>query len=142
MTHVRTCHPWWMTTADTRTRGILTSGEDATSPLVGSPSRPLSGGLSRMRFEVLPEKAFGDAREKVLVRRGDDAAERIKVVVGSGDLGLADTRVDVRRIPSASDPSVIDLDRRVTVQGREYHLSYIELGSPGIPHAVVPLSKL
>ena len=44
----------------------------------------------------------------------DDAAERIKVVVGSGDLGLADTRVDVRRIPSASDPSVIDLVFRVT----------------------------
>lgn len=41
-----------------------------------------------------------------------------------------------------NDPSVIDLDRRVTVQGREYHLSYIELGSPGIPHAVVPLSGL
>ncbi len=44
----------------------------------------------------------------------DAAAERIKVVVGSGDLGLADTRVDVRRIPSASDPSVIDLVFRVT----------------------------
>ena len=44
----------------------------------------------------------------------DDAAERIKVVVGSGDLGLADTRVDVRRIPSAADPSVVDLVFQVT----------------------------
>ena len=50
------------------------------------------------------------AGQKVL----DDAAERIKVVVGSGDLGLADTRVDVRRIPSASDPSVVDLVFRVS----------------------------
>jgi len=50
------------------------------------------------------------AGQKIL----DDAAERIKVVVGSGDLGLADTRVDVRRIPSESDPTVIDLVFRVT----------------------------
>ena len=57
----------------------------------------------------LPE-AGSVAGQKVL----DDAAERIKVVVGSGDLGLADTRVDVLRIPSEADPSVVDLVFRVT----------------------------
>ena len=41
-----------------------------------------------------------------------------------------------------NDPSIIDLDRGVTVQGREYHLSYIELGNPGIPHAVVAFPGL
>ena len=41
-----------------------------------------------------------------------------------------------------NDPSVIELDRRVSVQGREYRLSYVELGDPGLPHAVVPISGL
>lgn len=42
------------------------------------------------------------------------AARRIAVTVGSGDSGLADTRVEVKRIPSAADPSVIDLVFQVT----------------------------
>lgn len=43
-----------------------------------------------------------------------DAARRVQVTVGSGDLGLADTRVDVRRIPSAADPQVLDIVYQVT----------------------------
>ncbi len=39
----------------------------------------------------------------------DAAAERIKVVVGSGDLGLADTRVDIKYIPSEIDNSTVNL---------------------------------
>jgi len=44
----------------------------------------------------------------------EEAAHRVKVVVGSGDLGLADTRVDVRRIPSESDPETLDIVYQVT----------------------------
>ncbi len=36
-----------------------------------------------------------------------------------------------------ADPSVADLDVAVTARGHEYRCSYVELGSPGLPHAVV-----
>lgn len=36
-----------------------------------------------------------------------------------------------------NDPSVIDLHRSVSAKGCEYDCSYIELGDPGIPHAIV-----
>ena len=56
------------------------------------------------------------------------------------------TRIDRRsyRI-RLTDPSVIDLDRPAEALGQRYPCSYIELGTPGLPHAVVPypgLSKL
>lgn len=41
-----------------------------------------------------------------------------------------------------NDPSVIDLDRPVNVEGTTHLCSYVELGNPGIPHAVVPISGL
>jgi outer membrane protein insertion porin family len=44
----------------------------------------------------------------------DDAAHRVKVAVGSGDSGLADTRVDVKRVPSADDPSKLNVVFAVT----------------------------
>ena len=34
-------------------------------------------------------------------------------------------------------PTVIDLERRVAADGEEYVCSYIELGTPGLPHCVV-----
>ncbi len=43
-----------------------------------------------------------------------DAAHRISVVVGSGDSGLADTRVDVRRLPSADAEDTLDIVFKVT----------------------------
>ena len=49
------------------------------------------------------------AGEKMLA----DAAHRIEVAVGSGDAGLADSRVDVRRMPT-DDPSVVDVVFKVT----------------------------
>ena len=36
-----------------------------------------------------------------------------------------------------NDPSVMELDRRVDIDGREYSCCYVELGDPGIPHAVL-----
>lgn len=41
-----------------------------------------------------------------------------------------------------NDPSVIKLDYPVKVDGKEYECSYVELGNPGIPHAVVPIEGL
>ncbi len=44
----------------------------------------------------------------------EEAARRIEVVVGSGDLGLADSHVRIKRIPQKSDPTVVDLVFDVT----------------------------
>ena len=44
----------------------------------------------------------------------EEAAHRIEVVVGSGDLGLAESHVAVKELPSESDPTVIDLVYEVT----------------------------
>lgn len=52
---------------------------------------------------ALPAKGE-NAGEKIL----SDAAERIRTVVGSGDCGLADSRVSVKRVPAAEN-GVIDL---------------------------------
>ena len=41
-----------------------------------------------------------------------------------------------------NDPTTIKLDAPVEVDGREYPCSYVELGNPGIPHAVVPYAGL
>ncbi len=57
----------------------------------------------------LPAK--GDvAGEKAI----EDAAHRVMVTVGSGDSGLADTRVEVKRIPQVADPHVVDVVYQVT----------------------------
>lgn len=41
-----------------------------------------------------------------------------------------------------NDPSVIELDYPIEIDGRTYECSYVELGNPGLPHAVVPISGL
>ncbi len=47
-------------------------------------------------------------------------------------------RIDKRRYQiRLNDPSLIDLNRLVLVDEKEYFCSYVELGDPGIPHAVV-----
>ncbi len=43
-----------------------------------------------------------------------DAAERVATAVNSGDLGLADSRVSVRRIPRENDPCTLDIVYEVT----------------------------
>ncbi len=67
-------------------------------------------GLTRYPEPVVREKselpaAGSVAGAKVLA----DAARRIEITVGSGDSGLADTHVAVKQIPSAADPSVMDI---------------------------------
>ncbi len=52
-------------------------------------------------------------------------------------------RIDQRRYKiRLNDPSVIKLDYPIVVDGKEYACSYVELGNPGIPHAVVPMENL
>ena len=41
-----------------------------------------------------------------------------------------------------NDPAVIQLDRTVEIDGGRYPCAYVELGNPGIPHAVVPFPGL
>lgn len=41
-----------------------------------------------------------------------------------------------------NDPSTIQLDSPVEIDGTTYSCSYVELGNPGIPHAVVPIQNL
>ena len=41
-----------------------------------------------------------------------------------------------------NDPTVVKLDYPVEVDGKTWPCSYIELGSPGLPHAVVPVPGL
>ncbi|MEG2176663.1 MAG: diaminopimelate epimerase [Oscillibacter sp.] len=41
-----------------------------------------------------------------------------------------------------NDPSIIRLDSPIEVDGVRYPCSYVELGNPGLPHAVVPYANL
>ena len=51
-------------------------------------------------------------------------------------------RVDARRYRvRLNDPSVIDLHRRLQIDGEDYDCAYVELGDPGIPHAVIQLPE-
>lgn len=40
-----------------------------------------------------------------------------------------------------NDPSVIQLDETLEIQGKTCHYSYLELGSPGIPHVVLEVPE-
>ena len=62
--------------------------------------------------------------------------ERIRILATAGPVTarrIDETRYEVR----LNDPSVIDLHRPAEALGTVYDCAYIELGDPGIPHAVV-----
>ncbi len=51
-------------------------------------------------------------------------------------------RVDTRRYRvRLNDPSVIDLHRKARIDGEDFDCAYVELGDPGIPHAVIQLPE-
>ena len=51
-------------------------------------------------------------------------------------------RIDEQRYQvRINDPSLIDLHRKVSVDGADYDCAYIELGVPGLPHAIVRLDN-
>ena len=52
-------------------------------------------------------------------------------------------RIDRRRYRvRLNDPTVLELDHPVEVDGVRYPCSYVELGDPGLPHAVIPYRNL
>ena len=72
-------------------------------------------GLTRYPEGVVLEKSELPAAGEVAGQQTlDEAAHRIAVTVGSGDSGLADTRVDIRRIPREDDPQTLDIVFKVT----------------------------
>ena len=107
---------------------------------------PQAGGDFRMRFF----NADGSAGEmcgngaRCICRYGYEnglAGETVRVETPAGlvtgwRLSERDYRIRL------NDPSVVDLDRTAEVDGMLYELSYIELGSPGLPHAVVHIDDL
>lgn len=41
-----------------------------------------------------------------------------------------------------NNPGILKPDYPITVEGTQYMCSYVELGQPGVPHAIVPISDL
>lgn len=89
-------------------------------------------GVTRYSPEEVLAKSDLPARGSVAGAKAlEEAAQRVSVTVGSGDLGLADSRVEVRRLPHADDSSVLDLQfavtegvpvviNRVLIEGNDY----------------------
>ncbi len=66
-------------------------------------------GVTRYPAEAVAAKSALPAAGSVAGQKAlDDAAHRVEVAVGSGDSGLADSRVEVRRLPTAA-PAVVDV---------------------------------
>ena len=107
---------------------------------------PAQGGAYRMLFY----NADGSEGEmcgngaRCICRYGYEnglAGEEQRVETASGL--VTGRRIDRRsyRI-RLTDPTVIDLDRPVEADGVIYPCAYIELGTPGLPHAVIPMENL
>ena len=107
---------------------------------------PLQGGDYRMLFynsDGSPGEMCGNGA-RCICRYGYEnglAGERQTVETPSGL--VTGQRIDRRsyRI-RLTDPTVIDLDRPVEALGRVWPCAYVELGSPGLPHAAVPCPGL
>ena len=108
--------------------------------------RPEQGG----DFKMLFFNADGSAGEmcgngaRCICRYGYEkglAGEIQRVETPSGM--VTGRRIDRRNYEiRLTDPTVIDLDRPLDHGGKTYPCAYIELGTPGLPHAVVPLEDL
>ena len=65
--------------------------------------------------------------------------QRVETTAGM----VTGTRIDARNYRiRLNDPSVIRLDYPVEALGNTYNGAYVELGDPGIPHAVIPVRGL
>lgn len=69
------------------------------------------------------------------------AGETIRVETKSG-LVIGKRKSQSLYTIRLNDPSVLILDTPVTVNGTDYECAYVELGTPGLPHAVVHLPGL
>lgn len=107
---------------------------------------PTDGGDYRMRFfnsdGSMGEMCGNGAR--CICRYGYEnglAGEMQRVETTAGL--VIGQRIDRRNYRiRLNDPSVLRLDAAVDVDGITYPCSYVELGNPGIPHAVVPYHDL
>jgi len=79
--------------------------------------------VGKTRIDGLTRYSEDDVRAKSAVPAAgavasqsflDECARSIEIAVGSGDLGLAGTRVEVRCVPSSAAPDVVDVDFVVT----------------------------
>lgn len=107
---------------------------------------PTAGGDYKMRFYnadgSMGEMCGNGAR--CICRYGYEtglAGERQTVETTAGI--VTGQRIDARsyRI-RLNDPTTVRLDAPVEVDGVRYPCAYVELGDPGIPHAVVPYANL
>ena len=72
-------------------------------------------GVTKYPVDVVMEKSnLPEAGTIAGAKALEEAAQRVKIVVGSGDSGLADTRVEVKKIPSETSAEVVDLLFKVT----------------------------
>ena len=107
---------------------------------------PTEGGDYKMRFY----NSDGSAGEmcgngaRCICRYGFEnglagEVQRVETTAGL----VTGQRIDARmyRI-RLNDPTVVKLDHPVEADGVRYACSYVELGSPGIPHAVIPYAGL
>ena len=69
------------------------------------------------------------------------AGERQRIETTAGI--VTGERIDRRNYRiRLNDPTVLEVDYPVELEGKTWACAYVELGDPGLPHAVVPLSGL
>ncbi|MGM9521615.1 MAG: diaminopimelate epimerase [Oscillospiraceae bacterium] len=106
--------------------------------------RPQSGGDIRMIFfnsDGTPAELCGNGA-RCLSRYGFEhgyaSGGEIKIETSSGI--VIGTKIDKRTYKiRLNDPTLVELYKTVNVSGRDYDCSYVELGVPGHPHAIVLL---
>lgn len=69
-------------------------------------------------------------------------AGNTQVIETTAGIVIGERKSDRQYKIRLNDPSVVKLDYPVEVDGKTYECSYVELGDPGIPHAVVPIENL
>ncbi len=67
-------------------------------------------------------------------------AENIRILAPAGEVRARRITEELYEL-RLNDPSVIDLERRAVTGAGETPCSYVELGEPGIPHAVVAVEE-
>ena len=107
---------------------------------------PLQGGDYRMLFynsDGSEGEMCGNGA-RCICRYGCEhgLAGKVQTVESSSGI-VTGRRIDRRNYRiRLTDPSVINLRRPVEALGKTWDCSYIELGTPGLPHAVVPCPGL
>jgi diaminopimelate epimerase len=66
--------------------------------------------------------------------------ERIRILAPAGEVRARRITKELYEL-RLNDPSVIDLERTAVAAGGECVCAYVELGEPGIPHAVVEVTE-